>query len=130
MEAVQLQSGSRVHIVDRELRAAAAVEQHQGAPVLLGISALYFSEKFHCLPRHVLMLHAHRCISIITLVPELADVRAAEHVAIHKQSPALIAHQMGHQETGERKRGALFGISLPPIQTLGLKLRRHQRGDR
>ena len=87
MEAMQFQSGSRVHIVDRELRATAAIEQHQRAQFFWDKRSVLLRE-ISRLHRHVLMLHAHRCISVISLLPKLSDIGAAEHVAIHKESPA------------------------------------------
>ena len=78
----------------------------------------------------MLVLHAHGAIGIIALIPERLDVSPAKHVAIHEQGPALVPHQVGHQKTGEGKRGALLGIPLAPKQALSLQLRRHQRRDR
>ena len=63
IEAVQFQTGSKVHFVDRELLGAAAIEQHQGAPVLLTIRALYLLEKLDRLLQAMLMHHWNRCIS-------------------------------------------------------------------
>ena len=130
MEAVKFKTRCRVHVVGRELGAAAAVQQHQRTPVLLRVGALHFAEKFHCLIRHVFVLHAHRRIGLILLIPQGLDVLATEHVAVHENRPSLVAHQVGNQEPREGKGRALFGVPFPAEQTLLLQLRRHQRGDR
>ena len=76
------------------------------------------------------MLNTHGTKAIITLIPQSLDVGSAEHVAIHKQRPALIPHQIRHKETRERKRGALLGIPLTVEQPLVFQLWGHQGCDR
>ena len=76
------------------------------------------------------MLDAHGAIAIIALIPQRLDVGLAEHVAIHEQRPALIPHQIRHQEPRERKRGALLGIPFTVEQPLVFQLRRHQGRNR
>lgn len=88
VEAVQLQPHGRVHVVERELGAAAALEQHQGTPILFGVSAPHLTEEFHGLPRHMFVLHTHDSIGVIALIPERFDIYPAKHVAIHEQSAA------------------------------------------
>merc|ERR1712185_577817 len=101
MKAVQLQSTGGVDVINSERCAAAAIEQHQRTPVLLGVSALHLTKKFHRLARHMLVLNTHRAVAVIALVPQLFDVPPAEHVAIHEQRPAQVSHQMRYEEAGE-----------------------------
>ena len=75
------------------------------------------------------MLHAHGSVAVIPLIPERLDVSTTEHVAIHEQRPALKIHQVGDQKAGERKRGALFGVALAPVEPLGVQLGRHEWCD-
>ena len=76
------------------------------------------------------MLDAHSAIVIIALIPQRLDVGLAKHVAIHEQRPALVLHQIGNQETRERKRSALLGIPFTVEQTLVFQLRRHHGCNR
>jgi hypothetical protein len=64
------------------------------------------------------------------LVPELGDVAATEHVAIHEDRPARVAHQVGYQKAGKREGCALLGVSLSPIEAFSLQLRGYQGDDR
>ena len=129
VETVQLQPRCRVDVIHCEPGATAAVKQHQRTPVFLGVSGLDLAEELHRFTWHVIMLHAHGTISVIALIPQLLDVGATEHVAIHEQRPTLVTHQMGHQEAGERKACALLGVARACIEPLGLQLRCDQRGD-
>ena len=78
----------------------------------------------------MVVLHAHQRIALIAQGPELGDVAAAEHVAVHKDGPALEADQLGHQEATEGEGRALARVALAPVEPLGLQLGRHQRRDR
>ena len=72
------------------------------------------------------VLDTHRAIAIIALIPQRFDVGLAEHVAIHKQRPALIPHQVRHQKPRKRERSALLGIPFTVEQPLVFQLRRYQ----
>jgi len=52
----------------------------------------------------------------------------AEHVAVHEDGPACVAHQMGHQEAGEGEGRALLRIAGTAV--LLAQLFGHDRGDR
>ena len=43
MEAMQLQTRGGVHVINAELGAATAIQQHQRTPILFGIGALHLS---------------------------------------------------------------------------------------
>jgi len=122
VEAVELQARGCVHIVGCEGGAATAVEQHQRAPVLFGVGALHLSEELHGFTGNVIMLDALHGELLISQCPEIGDVAAGEHVAVHEEGPALVAHQIGHQEAGERECGALFWIPRPPVNALDFQL--------
>lgn len=92
VKAVQVEPGGGVDVIGRKGGAAAAVEQHQGAPVLLRIGALHLTEEFLGFGGLVLVLNAEQRETVISLGPEFSNVAAAEHVAIHKYRPALVAH--------------------------------------
>ena len=95
VEAVQVEAGGGVYIIGREGGAAAAVEQHQRAPVLLGIGALHLTEELLGFAGLVIVLHTEKGEVVVALGPELGDVTAAKHVAINEDRPTLEAHQVG-----------------------------------
>ena len=78
----------------------------------------------------MIVLHAEQSETVVALGPELGDVAAAKHVAIHKDRPSLEAHQVGNKKTGEGESCALLGVALTPVEALGFQLWRHQRCDR
>ncbi len=127
MEAVQVEPGCCVDVFGCEGGAAAAVEQHQGAPVLLGVGALHFTKELLGFAGLVIVLHAEQGEIVIPLVPELGDVAAAEHVAVHEDRPSLVAHQVGNQKACEGESGALLWVSFAPVEALSLQLGRYQR---
>ena len=92
MKAVQVEPGCCVDVLRGEGGAAAAVEQHQGAPVLLGIGALHCTQELLSFTGLVVMLHAEQGKLVVSLGPELGDVATAKHVAVHEYRPALVAH--------------------------------------
>jgi hypothetical protein len=128
VEAVQVEPGCGVDVLRREGSATAAVEQHQGAPVLLGVSALHFTEELLGFAGLVIVLHAEQGEVVVALGPELGDVAATEHVAVHKDRPALVAHQVGNQKACKGKGCALLGVSFAPVEPLSLQLGRNQGG--
>ena len=128
VKAVQVEPGCCVDVLRREGGATAAVEQHKRAPVLLGVGALHFTKELLGFAGLVVVLHAEHREVVVALGPELGDVASAEHVAVHEDSPALVAHQVWDKKAGEGKGGALFGISLAPIEALSLQLGRYQSG--
>ena len=74
LEAMHLQPTSGADVINGELSAAAAVEQHHRTPLLLGVSALHFPQKFHCLIGHMLVLNAHGAKAVITLLSQQGDI--------------------------------------------------------
>ena len=120
MEAVQVEPGCCVDVFRREGGAAAAVKQHQRAPVLLGVGALHFAEKLLGFVGLVIVLHAEHGEVLVELGPEIGDVAAAEHVAVHEDRPALVAHYVWDKKAGEGESCALLGVSLAPIEALSL----------
>jgi hypothetical protein len=99
LEAVQLQARGAVDELRREGRAALALKQHQRAPVLFGVAGLLGPKKFHRLAGQVLVLHDHQRVALIAQLPELGDIAASEHVAVHEDRPAAVL-----QQAGTRKR--------------------------
>ena len=63
----------------------------------------------------MLVLNHLHCLAFIAEGPELGDVSEAEHVCIDEQGPALVAHQIGHEEAAEGKGRALQRILRPLI---------------
>ena len=129
VEAVQVEPGCCVDVFRREGGAAAAIKQHQRAPVLLGVGALHFAEELLRFAGLVVVLNAEQGKVLVALGPELGDVAAAEHVAVHEDRPALVDHQVGNEKAGEGKISALLGVSLAPVEPLSLQLRREQWGN-
>lgn len=129
-EAMQLQTAGAVDVIRRQSLAATAVEQHQRAPVLFGISALNFAEKLHAITGIMAMVHAQQSIAVVAHFPQLNNISPAQHVAIHEDGPSLISHQAGHQKTAEREGCALLRVARAVVEPLGLQLRCDQRCDR
>ena len=92
VEAVQVEPGCCVDVLRCEGSAAAAVEQHQGAPVFFRVGALHFTQKFLGFAGLMVMLHTEKSKKFIALVPEFSNIAPAEHVAVHEDRPTLIAH--------------------------------------
>jgi len=67
--------------------------------------------------RFMLMLHALQRIPFVSQGPELGDIAAGKHVAVHEDRPTLVAHQPGDQETAEGECGELLGVTGAPITT-------------
>ena len=78
----------------------------------------------------MILLHAEQGEAVVALGPELGDVAPAEHVAIHEDRPALVAHHVGHMIAGKREGCASLGVSLSPIEAFSLQLWGYQGGDR
>ena len=72
------------------------------------------------------MLHAEQGEVVIALDPEIGDVAAAEHVAVHDDVPDLIAHQVWDEKGGQGKISAMFRLSLALVKPLACELRRYQ----
>lgn len=125
METVQIEPGCCVDVLRCESGATAAVEQHQGAPILLGVGALHFTEELLGFAGLVIVLHAEQSEVVVALAPKLSDVPSAEHVAVHKNGPAFVAHEVRNQKAREGEGGALLGVSLSPVNLLSLQLRRY-----
>ena len=123
VKAVQVEPGCCVDVFGAEGGATAAVEQHQGAPVFLGVGALHFTKELLGFAGLVIVLHAEQGELVVALGPEFSNVVAAEHVAIHEDRPALVAHQVGDKKAGERESRSLLGVSFAPIEAMSLKLR-------
>ena len=102
VKAVQVEPGCCVDVIGVESGAAAAVEQHQRAPVFLGEGALHFTEKFLGFAGLVIVLHAVQGEDVFALGPQLGDVAATEHVEIHEDRSALLAHHVRYKIVGKR----------------------------
>jgi len=113
-ELVQFQPARGIDVIGRQRAAAGVVEQHDTAPILLSVGRLRRAKEFHRLKRAVLVLDAHDGVAIVAQVPQLADVSAHQHVAVHEHAPALKAAQVRHQEAGEAEICALQRITLTP----------------
>ena len=74
----------------------------------------------------MIVLHAEQGKAVVALGPELGDIAAAKHVAIHEDRPALVAHQVRNQKTSERESSGLLRVPLSPEEALSLQLRRDQ----
>jgi len=78
----------------------------------------------------VIVLHAEQGEAVDALGPELGDVAPAEHIAIHEDRRALVAHHVSHKIAGKREGCASLGVSLSPIEAFSLQLWGYQGGDR
>lgn len=115
VETVQVEPGCCVDVLRREGSAAAAVEQHQGAPVFFRVGALNLTQEFLGFAGLMIMLHAEKSKRFIALVPEFNNIATAEHVAVHEDRPALIAHEVRNYKASEGEGRTLIGVSLTPI---------------
>src|SRR5688500_18705216 len=128
LELVQLEPGRGIDVLGGERRAACAVHQHDGRPVLLAVFRLHLAQELHVLARHVLVLDDLDRIALVTQVPELPDVVEHQHVAVHERRPTLVAAQVGDEEAREREIRGLQRVALAPV--IGAELREHHRRDR
>ena len=51
----------------------------------------------------MIVLHAVLGEAVVALGPELGDVAPVEHVAIHEDRPALVAHHARYKKAGKRE---------------------------
>lgn len=126
-ELVQFEPGRAVHVVWRQRAASRVVEQHHARPILLAVRCLGPVEKLGGLGRAVVVLDAHYGVAFVSQGPELGNVVAHQHVAIHEQRPTVVAAQAGREEAREREVGGLQRRGLAPEHALQVAER--QRSD-
>ena len=66
----------------------------------------------------MVVLNAEQGETVVALGPEFGDILTTEHVAIHEDRPALVAHQVGDKKAAEGEGCALLGVSLPLVDSL------------
>src|SRR5262249_47663234 len=79
------------------------------------------------LARTVIVLDHLHGEPLVAQGPQLRDVVAHEHVAVHEDAPAFVAAEVGHQETREGEFGRLKRVARPGEDRA--ELREHERRD-
>lgn len=129
-ELVQFQAAGGVDVAWAESLAAGVVEQHDAAPVLLGVGRLRRAKELHRLTRAVLVLDAHDGVAVVAQIPQFGDICPHQHVAVHEQAPPLKAAEVRHQEAGEAEIGALQRVTLTPETVAQVLQRQGDEGHR